>query len=92
MKVIALLLALFALTGFTTALLTQPQDTEKSRQRKLLLKQLKANGVKDPRKAFLTFTWNANEQRYVQNERMREIMKNTMKELMEKYQFEAHLD
>jgi hypothetical protein len=46
----------------------------------------------DPRKLFLSFTWNANEQRYVQRERMKEIMKNNLKNLMERYQFETHLD
>lgn len=45
-----------------------------------------------PRKLFLTFTWNANEKRYVQRERMKEIMKNNLKNLMERYQFETHLD
>lgn len=46
----------------------------------------------EPRKLFISFSWNANEQRYVQRERMKEIMKNNLKNLMERYQFETHLD
>jgi len=56
-----------------------------------LIKETLKQKPKD-RKLFLTFSWNANEQRYVQRERMKEVMKNTLKNLMEKYQFDTHLD
>lgn len=45
-----------------------------------------------PRELFISFSWTANEKRYVQRERMKEIMKNNLKNLMERYQFETHLD
>ena len=56
-----------------------------------LIKETLNQRPKD-RKLFLTFSWNADEKRYVQRERMKEVMKNTLKNLMEKYQFDTHLD
>ena len=44
------------------------------------------------RNLFLEFSWNSNEKRFVQRERMKEIMKNTLQNLMERYQFDTHLD
>ena len=44
------------------------------------------------RKLFLEFSWDSDEKRYVQRERMKEIMKNTLQNLMERYQFDTHLD
>ena len=52
----------------------------------------KLNPTPKNRKLFLEFSWNANEKRYVQRERMKEVMKGTLKNLMEKYQFDTHLD
>ena len=60
--------------------------------RKLAVENSTGKKITDPRKLFLSFSWNSREKRYVQRERMKEIMKNTVKNLMERYQFEAHLD
>jgi len=57
----------------------------------LLAVVAKAAVPKD-RKLFVSFSWTANEKRYVQRERMKEIMKNYLKNTMERYQFESHLD
>lgn len=45
-----------------------------------------------PRNLLISFSWTANEKRYVQRERMKEIMRNNLKGLMERYQFDTHLD
>ena len=60
--------------------------------RNLAVQNSTGKKITDPRKLFLSFSWNSNEKRYVQRERMKELMKNTVKNLMERYQFEAHLD
>ena len=44
------------------------------------------------RELFVSFSWDANEKRYVQRERMKQVMQGTLKNLMERYQFETHLD
>ena len=63
-----------------------PRETPPPGQKPLL-----PNTV-DPRKLFLTFVWNANEKRYTQQMAMRTEFQKQLKSLMEKYQFDQHLD
>ena len=77
--------ALLLLAGsISCAVLTRPS-------RRRVAKAAAAGGV-DPRKLFLTFTWNAREQRYQQQVAMREEFQKQLKAMMEKYQFDQHLD
>ena len=85
-------IAYIFLAQLAHSLLVRPQHTlSKVADRGLAVKTADGKPV-DPRKLFLSFYWNSKEKRYTQRERMKEVMKNAVKNVMERYQFEAHLD
>lgn len=69
----------------------QPPASDAS-PRELSVKSTADGKPVDPRKLFLSFYWNSKEKRYVQRERMKEVMRGAVKNVMERYQFETHLD
>ena len=93
MKFSVLALSLFLLSYCSAALLTRATSPSgKSASGKVPSRNLQGKPETDPRKLLLSFYWNSKEKRYVQRERMKEMMKNSLKNVMERYQFEAHLD
>jgi hypothetical protein len=73
-------------------LVTQEAPVKAAETDKPVPRELAGTAETDPRKLLMSFYWNSREKRYVQRERMKEMMKNSLKNLMERYQFEAHLD
>lgn len=93
MKSFVLALGLILLSAAHAMLLAPLESTSLEQQpHGVPSRELRGKKETDPRKLLMSFYWNSNEKRYVQRERMKELAKNTLKNLMERYQFEAHLD
>jgi hypothetical protein len=93
MKTTFFALSLLLLSACSAALLipeTLPKKSAKTD--KPTARKLAGDTQTDPRKLLMSFYWNSREKRYVQRERMKEVMKNSLKNVMERYQFESHLD
>ena len=93
MKILKTIFSFILIAYCANALLVKQRSLSTSRpSRKLAVTNSNDGKSLDPRKLFLSFYWNSREKRYAQRERMKELMKNSVKNIMERYQFEAHLD
>jgi hypothetical protein len=91
LSIFALSLLLLSLRS-ASLLATQEPPKQAAESGKPVPRGLAEGDQTDPRKLLMSFYWDAREKRYVQRERMKEVMKNSLKNVMERYQFESHLD